>query len=272
MGKLSTEKAKWFLKYMLDEHLDELAGLYGQPKEKLSIESWVRKGKGKKNGRTLREFQHRDDVLLVAYTYSDGLDERFLSVGIGKWGGTAWINFRQFFTDGGEEASRAIDELLRINSNMAARKKTVASAVTSAVGGGASLAQNPIKVQLKIMNRTPDCTGKIGFWEALCEGEIKAGDPKFDESCLARSDGEYNPELFGFTCGPIDRDGSLSDQADCYDSLRELFADFGDKIDIGAAENEHLAMPVEGLTPSALWAVIKARLLRSGAVLMQEQE
>lgn len=65
--------------------------------------------------------------------------------------------------------------------------------------------------------------------------------------------------------GPEDED-HLADSDYCDQGLSELFADFGNKIDIGASENQHVVILIPGVKASDLWSVIRERLIRSGAM------
>ena len=83
-------------------------------------------------------------------------------------------------------------------------------------------------------------------------------------------------EEFTFFCGPEAKSGYISDTqdggldaklGDLFEDLNEVAHSLGEHcIDIGAAENMHAVYPLKGFTPDELWALIRKRLDRSGAV------
>ena len=96
-----------------------------------------------------------------------------------------------------------------------------------------------------------------------CSNGLKA----VDNSANNKGDGE-----FSFYCGPEQEDGCLDDRGGGFGNdkrLEKLFADFGDRMFIGAAENYHTVKLIPGISAKELWEVIVERLKHSGAVLME---
>ena len=104
-----------------------------------------------------------------------------------------------------------------------------------------------------------DLTGRVIY----CNGEVHK-----------KEDGTI--EEFTFFCGAEAKSGYISDMqdggldaklGDLFEDLNEVAHSLGEHcIDIGAAENMHAVYPLKGFTPDELWALIRKRLDRSGAV------
>lgn len=56
----------------------------------------------------------------------------------------------------------------------------------------------------------------------------------------------------------------------CYEKLEALFSDFGDHIEVGAAENCHEVILFKGISAEEIWKVVETRLQRSGAVKLED--
>lgn len=275
---LSTAEAKVAFAKCLADHRDELASLHGVPAALIAdLKSWKRTKKEKRETEVSRVFAFRDNSLLVAYVHSDAADERFTSIAIGYWSGCNWRNLRKYYFPGGEdiekEARRKEDE------RWAAERRQEAEATVAITSAPPSevlnkLLHNPIKVKLHAEGEhTSDrLSGRIIFYPPA---DAYTGNPSkdmdaFDKACEDAATREYSGgESFGFECGPED-EGHLADSDYCDDGLKKLFADFGEKIDIGASENSHVVFAIPGIKASELWYIIQMRLVRSGAVKAKE--
>jgi hypothetical protein len=120
-----------------------------------------------------------------------------------------------------------------------------------AKGFTVTLVSNPVAVDFKAIAKWKHFSGRV-IYERNRDGEEK---------------GEVH-----FFCGRETSDGWMDDTGDgpVDDLLRRLFSDFGDAIDIGAAESYHTAGPIPGVKAHDLWAIIKVRLERSGCVPMKK--
>jgi hypothetical protein len=258
--KQSTDDAKKVFARCLAEHQDELATIHGIPAADLvDLKNWKRTKKLKQETGIAREFSFRANSLLLASVRSDVSDSHFTSIFLGYWGGMDWRNPRQYYFPGGKEIQEAAER--KKQEAWLAEQKQKAEATKAITAASPmevldKLRQNPIRVSLHAEGKrvSPDLTGRIIFFPPD-GGENSAS---FD------AESEENGD-FGFMCGPEDED-HLADSDYCDQGLSELFADFGNKIDIGASENQHVVILILGVKASDLWSVIRERLIRSGAM------
>jgi hypothetical protein len=112
---------------------------------------------------------------------------------------------------------------------------------------GKDIEGNPITVNLLPVRMNKDLSGRVVF----------------DKGELGLNEGR-----FFFDCGPETTDGALYDQIqDESPKLRQLFADMDPSIH--DAENLH-SVAVPGWSAERIWAVVEKRLIRSGAVKMED--